>query len=118
MAFSGSVTGLDPPEFVVEEEGDYVISVDWQAYPSDLWVDGYLIVNGKSIETFHGLVQKYIEESIDSFPPYISSYNSFPHLTSGDVVWIHSEQTDQLENTRIVVQKSAADMREAFKLNR
>ena len=83
-----------------------------------LWVDGYLIVNGKSIETFHGLVQKYIEESIDSFPPYISSYNSFPHLTSGDVVWIHSEQTDQLENTRIVVQKSAADMREAFKLNR
>ena len=118
MAFSGSVSGLDPPEFVVEDEGDYVISVAWQAYPSDLWVDGYLIVNGKSIETFHGLVQKYIEESIDSFPPYISSYNSFPHLTSGDVVWIHSEQTDQLENTRIVVQKSAADMREAFKLNR
>ena len=31
MAFSGSVSGLDPPEFVVEEEGDYVISVAWQA---------------------------------------------------------------------------------------
>ena len=55
MVLSGSVLGIDPPEFVVEEDGEYMISVNMQANSSDVWIDGYLIVNGKSIDSFHGI---------------------------------------------------------------
>ena len=111
LAGSGSVMGIDPPEFVVEDEGEYIFSVAWQAYPSasDRWIDGYLIVNGTSVDSFHGLVQKYNEESVDTFPPYVYSRNVWLNLKPGDIVWIHSEQTDQLANTQISVQKSTSD---------
>ena len=55
MVLSGSVLGIDPPEFVVKEDGEYMISVNMQANSSDVWIDGYLIVNGKSIDSFHGI---------------------------------------------------------------
>ena len=99
------VSGFDPPEFVVEEEGEYVISVDWYGKPSGNWVDGYLVVNENSIESFHGLVKMYNGEDKVQYPPSLDSRNSFPYLKVGDVVWIHSEQTDQLANTRLSVQK-------------
>ena len=109
LAGAGSVMGIDPPEFVVEDEGEYIFSVAWQAYHSDLWIDGYLIVNGTSVDSFHGSVQKYNEESVDTFPPYVYSRNVWLNLKPGDIVWIHSEQTDQLANTRLSVQKSTSD---------
>ena len=108
LILAWSVLGIDPPAFVVREDGEYVISVDWQAYPSDLWIDGYLMVNGNSIDSFHGLIQKYNEESIETFPPYISSRNTWTYLKAGDLVWIHSDQTGQLANTRMSVQKSTS----------
>ena len=55
MVLSGSVLDIDPPEFVVEEAGEYIISAGLYAYSSDVWIDGYLIVNGKSIDSFHGI---------------------------------------------------------------
>ena len=97
---------IDPPEFIVEESGEYVISVAWQGKPSDLWVDGYVLINGEIKDSFHSFAQKYNDEN-DMQLAYLDSRNTFTYLEVGDSIRIHCPQTGSLINTRLEVQKRA-----------